>query len=123
MDAKIKLLPNKETASIENIKYFQILIGSLLYLALASRPDIIYAVIKLARYASNPSSDHIIAIKRVFRYLKYSIFLGIIYLNNNNYYLQGYCDADYAGDIISSKSTTGYIFYYAGGPIMWKSKL
>jgi hypothetical protein len=50
--------------------------------------------------------------------------LGVIYSKNNYYYyLQGYCDADYAGDIISSKSTTGYIFYYAGGPIMWKSKL
>ncbi|TVY50555.1 Retrovirus-related Pol polyprotein from transposon TNT 1-94 [Lachnellula cervina] len=54
IDSNIKLEPNKEQASPTAIKYFQQLIGLLLYLALACRPDITYATIKLARFASNP---------------------------------------------------------------------
>ncbi|TVY50587.1 Retrovirus-related Pol polyprotein from transposon TNT 1-94 [Lachnellula cervina] len=66
IDSNIKLEPNKEQASPAAIKYFQQLIGSLLYLALACRPDIIYATIKLARFASNPSELHLSAVKRIF---------------------------------------------------------
>jgi hypothetical protein len=76
-------------------------------------------VIKLARFASNPSQDRVQVIKRVFRYLKGTVTLGIIYsLANQNFYLQDYCDADYAGDITSAKSTTGYLFILASGPII-----
>jgi hypothetical protein len=63
-------------------------------------------------------------IKRIFRYLKGTVILGLIYSSaNQSLYLQGYCDADYTGDIASAKSTTGYLFMLAGGPIIWKSKL
>jgi hypothetical protein len=117
-------MPNKNKAKTDKIYYFQILIGSLLFLALAYRPDITFAVIKLARFASNPNQDHVQAIKRVFRYLKGTVTLGIIYSSaNQSFYLQGYCDTDYAGVITSAKSTTGYLFILAGGPIIWKSKL
>jgi len=90
---------------------------------LAIRPNIAYSVILLARFASNPSTEHIIAIKRVLRYLKGTRHLGIIYSYNNDLNIIGYCDADYAGDIASAKSTSGYIFYIANAPFMWKSKL
>ena len=80
-------------------------------------------MIKLAKFASNPSNNHLQAIKRVFRCLKRTISLRIIYSLNQSPYLQGYCDADYAGDVSTAKSTTGYIFILAGGPIIWKSKL
>jgi hypothetical protein len=123
MDPKAKLVPNENKAKANEIHYFQMLIGSLLFLALACRPDITFAVIKLARFASNPSQDHVQAIKRVFGYLKGTTSLGITYSANQSPYLQGYCDADYAGDTSTAKSTTRYIFILAGGPIMWKSKL
>ena len=48
---------------------------------------------------------------------------GIIYTNNSSNYISGYCDSDYAGDTLSTKSTLGYVFILAGGPISWKSKL
>ena len=125
MDPKIKLEPNKELATKEQIKWFQGLIGSLLYLMLATRVDIAYIVIKLSRYAINPSEIHIIAIKRILRYLKATINYGITYIINNTLsnYLIGYSDADYTGDINTAKSTSGYIFFMANGPISWKSKL
>jgi hypothetical protein len=122
--ANIKLEPNKDQAKESNIKWFQAAIGSLLYLAMATRPDIAYSVILLARFASNPSLEHIDAINNVFKYLSKTKDIGIIYTKDNNInYISGYCDADYTGDITSAKLTSGYIFYIANGPITWKSKL
>jgi hypothetical protein len=70
MDSNIKLEPNKEQANKENIKLFQILIGSFLYIILSTRLDIAFVVIKLARFASNPSNIYFTAVKRVYKYLK-----------------------------------------------------
>ena len=125
LDSKTKLEPNKEKASKENIKYFQSLIGSLLYITLGTRLDIAYSVIKLSRFASNPSEIHITMGKRILRYLKGSKELGITYSlkSNSNNYIRGYYDSNYVGDIPTSKSTSGYIFYLANGPISWKLKL
>ncbi|CAL3972652.1 unnamed protein product [Diplocarpon coronariae] len=97
IEPKIKLEPNPNKATS----------SSLLFLMLATRPDISYAVIKLARFASNPSTKS----------------LGLIYKNSPNKYITGYCDANYAGDIGSAKSTTGYSFYLANCLFSWKSKL
>lgn len=77
----------------------------------------------MSRFASNPSLEHLTTIKRVLRYLKATTNYSITYYNNNNYYISGYCDSDYAGDLSSAKSTSGYIFILANGPISWKSKL
>ena len=123
MDSNIKLEPNKEQANKEDIKLFQMLIGSLLYIMLGTRVDIAFAVIKLARFASNPSNIHFTAVKRVFKYLKGTKNYGITYYKGASRFISGYCDADYAGDLISAKSTTGYIILLAGGIISWKSKL
>ena len=104
MDSKAKLEPNKKQANKKLIKLFQGIIGSLLYIALGTRPDIAFSVIKLARFASNPSPNHVSLAKRVLRYLKATKDYGIIYYNNiynnnSNSYISGYCDSDYAGDI------------------------
>ena len=63
------------------------------------------------------------AIKRIFRYLKRTTSLKIVYSLNQSPYLQGYCNADYAGDVFTAKSTTRYTFILASSLIMWKSKL
>ena len=124
LKANTKLEPNKGQAKETEIKWFQAAISCLLYLAMATRPDIAYSVILLARFASNPSIEHKNAVNNVFNYLSKTINLGIIYTRDDNInYISGYCDADYASDSTSAKSTSGYIFYIAKGPIMWKSKL
>ena len=76
------------------------------------------AVIKLSWYTSNPSKQHFISIKRVFRYLKAIINYGITYYKDSNKYITGYYDANYARDLISGKSTSGYIFFLAKGLIL-----
>ena len=89
---------------------------------MATRPDIAYSTILLARYTTNPSLEYISAVYNIFNYLSKTIDLGIIY-NNKIDYTSGYYDTDYTGNIASAKSTSGYIFYLASGPITWKSKL
>jgi len=66
IDSKSKLESNPNIASTKDIKWYQSAIGLLLYLVLVTRADIAYAIIKLSRYSSNPSQEHITAIKRVF---------------------------------------------------------
>ena len=77
MDNKIKLESYKLEANIEEITWYQAAIGLLLFLMLATRLDLVYSIIKLARYASNSSSIYANVVKRVFRYLKGFIDLGI----------------------------------------------
>ena len=79
--------------------------------------DIVYVVIKLARYASNPNNTHFIAVKRVYKYLKDIKDYSITYYKNKNHFISRYYDADYAGDIKTAKSTSGYLILYAGGII------
>ena len=88
-----------------------------------SRPDIAAAVGFVCRYAQNPGKTHWTAVKRIFRYLKGTIELGITYDGNADdaVTFTGYCDSDWAENRDNSHSTTGYIFYMAGGPIVWKS--
>lgn len=60
--------------------------------------------------------------KHVLRYVKGTTNYGISYTTGGNDVITGYCDADWAGDISDRKSTSGYMFILAGGPVSWKSK-
>jgi hypothetical protein len=112
-------------ASNSDISWYQQAIGSLLYAALLTRYDIACAVNILSRYASNPGPEHIQAVKRIFRYLNGHLNHDITYIGNTNTspYIKGFTDSDYAGDKEEYKSTTGYIFFLANGPISYTSKI
>lgn len=100
---------------------YQTLIGGLLYLASCTRPDISFAVGKLARYGAAPTVMHRAAAKTVLRYLKGTMNWGLQYSTRSP--LLGYSDADYAGDVDTRRSTTGYAFVMNGGAISWQSKV
>ncbi|GJW29028.1 retrovirus-related pol polyprotein from transposon TNT 1-94 [Tanacetum coccineum] len=72
------------------------MIGSLIYLT-SSRPDLIYAVCLCARYQENPTEKHLQAVKRIFRYLKGTINMGLWYSKDTDMSLTTYADADHAG--------------------------
>lgn len=95
-------------------------IGSLLFLSTASRPDISFGVNLLSRYINNPSSEHVAQVKRIIRYLINTKHLCIKYQGSES--LVGYSDSDFAGDMDTRKSTTGYLFMLNGGPISWASQ-
>ena len=105
-------------------KEYQAIIGCLTYATVATRPDLSAAVGALSEFMSNPGPEHWIGVKRILRYIKGTIDYGLKFKasNANNVELQGYSDADWAGDVTSRKSTSGYIFQLGGGAISWRSK-
>ena len=76
-DPSVMLRKNRKIAK-DQLRYSQI-IGSLMYLASATRPDISFAVSKLSRFMSNPGTDHWHALERVMRYLAGTMSYGIHY--------------------------------------------
>ncbi|KAJ9504623.1 hypothetical protein QJQ45_013610 [Haematococcus lacustris] len=100
---------------------YSALVGSLLYLSCCTRPDIAYAVGALARHMAAPTQQHWSAAKAVLGYLKGTASQGLVFGGNDS--LQGYCDADYAGDKDTARSTTGYVFTLHGAAISWSSRL
>lgn len=110
---------NVEKGEMENIPYKQ-LIGSLMYLALATRPDILYAVTKLSQFSSNPGRAHWLQAKRVLRYLSATKDIGLVYNCGKNE-IEIFSDADWASDIDDRHSYSGMIVLLNGNPITWKS--
>ena len=110
-------------------KLYMSMVGSLLYAAMITRPDITYAVQALGRHLQASGEEHIIAAKRVLRYLQGTKDLGLIYEPKGDGTEQpsifGYSDADWGGDRDTRRSTTGYLFMIeeAGGAVSWGSKL
>lgn len=82
------------------------MIGSLLYLT-ARRPDIMFSVCLCARFQSSPKESHLMAVKRIMKYLKGTMNVGLWYPKGNICTLVGYSDADYAGSKTDRKSTRG----------------
>ncbi|GJS28146.1 putative ribonuclease H-like domain-containing protein, partial [Tanacetum coccineum] len=85
---------------------YRSMIGSLMYLT-ASRPDIMFAVCACARFQVSPKTSHLLAVKRIFRYLKGKPSLGLWYSKDSPLELVAYTDSDYAGATLDRKSTTG----------------
>ena len=112
----IKLTADGEPLDTKEHPY-STLIGSLMYLASCTRPDIAQAVGALARYMSKPTTTHWTAAKHVLRYLAGTTDYGIIFTPSDST-LNAYCDANHAGDIDTRRSTTGYVFTFNNGAIV-----
>lgn len=96
-------------------------IGSLMYLANTSRPDLSFAVNYVARNVNKPTLTLWKNIKRILRYLQGTKDLSIVYRADNQN-LISFCDSDFAGDNDTRRSTTGYLVIFSGGPIIWKTQ-
>lgn len=131
VDAKTKTTPISVTTRLckgesklvdkEQVPYLE-LVGSLLYLAACTRPDIAQAVGALSRYMQHPTEQHWNAAKNVLRYLSGTPEVGIVFKQGGGS-LVGYCDASYADDLDTRRSTTGYVFLLGGGAVSWASKV
>jgi hypothetical protein len=117
-DPSVTLQKNKKNTR-DQLKYSQI-VGSLMYLASATRPDISFAVSKLSRYMSNPRDDHWHALERVLCYLKGMISYEIHY-SRHPAVLEGYSDANWISNIDQIYATSGYVFTLGGGIVSWRS--
>ncbi|GKE66137.1 hypothetical protein Tco_1520298 [Tanacetum coccineum] len=90
----------------EILKKFRSLIGSLKYLT-SLRPDIMFAVCACARYQVSLKVSYLYVMKRIFRYFKGQLKLGLWYAKDSPFDLVAYTDSDYAGASLDRKSTTG----------------
>jgi hypothetical protein len=111
----------KENNSEELIAFpYREAVGSLLFLSTVSRPDISYAVNVASRFINNYNSEHVNAVKRIIRYLIKTKHYGIEY-TRSKFSINGFSDSDFAGDVDSRRSTTGYLFIINEGPVTWAS--
>ena len=102
--------------------YYQQIIGSLLYLALGTRPDITYQVILMSQFCANPDERHIQMALYIVRHINTTLLAKIVLNGLNKEGFMAFTDADWAADKISRKSVTGYIVTLAGGAISWVSR-
>ena len=110
------------TASPELRSRFQTVIGSLLYLMLGTRPDISFAVTKLAQFAANPSKEHLDKALYICRYLVGTKDYRLTYDGQQGRGLVAFTDSDWASDPNRRRSQTGFFLSLAGGLISWTSR-
>ena len=113
--------PNKESDSLLTSRYQQ-LVGSLMYAMLGMRPDISFAVNRLAQFGANPTHDHLLAAQHVLQYLSSTRYHKLVYGQNDSTELIAYSDSDWAGDRDNRRSTTGYAFILSGSSIVWAAQ-
>ena len=117
----IKLQKAGTLLTVELVKVYQELFGALLYLCTETKPEMAYAVGRLTRYVSEPTVDHLSAARVVLCYMERKSSLGICYQTDGK--LQSYCDADFAADVDTRRSTSVLFFIYSGGGVVWGSKV
>jgi hypothetical protein len=120
MSTSVDLHTDTEGNDVDQ-KLYRSMIGSLLYLC-ASRPDIMFSVGKCARYQAAPKESHLVAVKRIFRYLLHTPNFGLWYPKGSSFHLMGYSDADYAGEKKDRKSTSGSCQFLGRSLVCWSSK-
>ncbi|GJQ95329.1 retrovirus-related pol polyprotein from transposon TNT 1-94 [Tanacetum coccineum] len=120
MSTETKLTRDEEGESVDNTKY-RGMIGSLLYLT-ASRPDIMFSVCLCARFQEDPKTSHLEAVKRIFRYIKGTMHLGLWYPKGSGIETIVYADSDHAGDYVDRKSTSGVCTFMGCCLTSWFSK-
>nr|GEW22726.1 hypothetical protein [Tanacetum cinerariifolium]GEZ99135.1 hypothetical protein [Tanacetum cinerariifolium] len=110
-----------KTAFLNGILKEEVMIGSLMYVT-SSRPDIMFATCMCARHHANPNEHHVLAVKRIFCYLKGTISLGLWYPKDSGFDLISYSDADHAGCHLDRKSTYGSVQFLGDKLVCWSSK-
>ncbi|GJW70472.1 putative ribonuclease H-like domain-containing protein [Tanacetum coccineum] len=121
VDLERPLIKDGDAEDVD-VHLYRSMIGSLMYLT-SSRPDIMFVVCACARFQVTPKTSHLLAVKRIFRYLKGKPTLGLWYSRNSPFELVAYTDSDYAGATQDRKSTTGGSKYVAAascyGQVLW----
>eukprot|EP01119_Soliformovum_irregulare_P002841 TRINITY_DN1309_c0_g2_i1.p1 TRINITY_DN1309_c0_g2~~TRINITY_DN1309_c0_g2_i1.p1 ORF type:complete len:1074 (-),score=203.85 TRINITY_DN1309_c0_g2_i1:206-3268(-) len=119
--AVVRPSPSAESSQpYPDLAEYKSLVGSLIYLAVVTRPDIAFAVYKCAQTMAGPTIADWNAAKRILRYLSTRATWGPTYSGSQP--LHGYSDADWAGDMETRRSTTGYVFLNNGAAISWNSR-
>lgn len=121
-DPHVVLYPVESIERDHNVPYREV-VGSLMFLAIVTRPDIAYSVNLVSKFLNKHDKSHWRAVKRIISYLIGTVSMGIEYrTEGSKTKLEGYSDADFASDVETRRSTTGYAFCMAGGIVTWASQ-
>ncbi|KAJ3701350.1 hypothetical protein LUZ61_005055 [Rhynchospora tenuis] len=107
--------------ALSDPQQYRMIVGALQY-ATITRPDIAFAVNKVAQFMAQPTDVHWQAVKRILRYLKGTITKGLLLTKSTHLTLTAYTDADWAGCPDERKSTTGYAIFLGNNLVSWSSK-
>jgi hypothetical protein len=111
MEERLKLSRDSTTEEVDTTQYRH-LVGSLRYLA-HTRPDLTFSVGYVSRFMQRPTTEHQQAVKRIIRYVVGTLDHGLYYLRcPREAHLVGYNDSNHVGDIDTSKSTSGILFFF-----------
>jgi len=120
MEEKLKLNRESEAEEVD-VTHYRRLVGSLRYLV-HTRPDLAFAVGYVSRFMERPTAEHLQAVKRILRYVAGTLDYGLVYKRiPGTASFVGYCDSDLAGDVDTSKSTSGTMFFLGGCLVCWQS--
>ncbi|KAH9650410.1 retrovirus-related pol polyprotein from transposon RE2 [Citrus sinensis] len=106
---------------LEDPTHYRSIVGGMQYLIL-TRPEIAFAVKKLSQYVAAPTLQHLMACKRVLRYIKATQDYGLKFFREGSLTLTGFTDADWACDLDDRKSVDAYCIYLDNNLISWSSK-
>jgi hypothetical protein len=102
-------------------KLYQRIVGSILYLAVCSRPDLAYSSSVLGRFSAVPRLGHFEAAQRVLQYIRGTRNLGILITGDSDDDLNAFADSDHCSET-DRLSRNGYVIYWGTTPISWGSK-
>jgi len=124
-----ELLPNEGAVNTKLQSVYRKFVGSLLYAAIITRPDISFAVSRIARHSQNPNEEHLKAAQRILQYLKNTRTMCLQFgsSDENSACLSSPCgldvssDASYADNTIDRKSSQGHLMMFLGGCVTWNA--
>ncbi|RPA77939.1 hypothetical protein BJ508DRAFT_195197, partial [Ascobolus immersus RN42] len=112
----------------DNVKVYQQMLGCAMYAMTCTRPDLAFSMSHLSQFSSNPTWEHLKALKRVYQYLQRTKNWVLKFRgpganeDAEQYRLHAYCDADWGGDKMERRSTSGYCVFLGGACAVWASR-
>ena len=113
---------SEEPVALDTKTYYQQIIGTLIYAAIGTRPNIAFVAMRLSQFNNNPTQEHIKYAKYVLRYLKGTKELKIKYNGASDAGLIGFSDSDWGENRDDCHSTSGHVCLMANGAISWASQ-
>lgn len=114
-------LHNGEPLGPDDSTRYRSIVGALQYLTL-TRPDLSFAVNKVCQYLHSPTTDHWTAVKRILRYLRYTLHHGLKISKSPSLLVSAFTDADWAGDIDDRRSTGGFAVFLGSNLVSWSAR-
>jgi hypothetical protein len=121
-DPKMKLQRNANGNDESKGFPYQQVVGSLMHAMLCTRLDLAYLISVLSQHMANPSMEHWMVVKQIFKYLQGTLQMKLQFDATPSKEMFGYCDADWGGDLKNRWSTIGFVFMIGCGAISWSCK-